>query len=84
MHGFTDYQQVHARRGHLFPCLPKQPGYHKRVKAAAPLIGKATMHLATLCPSWADDLRLPALAAAIWHNWHIGAGNMRSLIAYDH
>ncbi len=28
--------------------------------------------------------RLLALAAAIWHNWHIGAPVKRSLIAYDH
>ncbi|CAN5403967.1 hypothetical protein BH09ACT7_BH09ACT7_04660 [soil metagenome] len=28
--------------------------------------------------------RLLALAAGIWHNWHIGATNKRSLIAYDH
>jgi hypothetical protein len=25
----------YGRLGHLFPYLPKQPGYHKRVKAAA-------------------------------------------------
>lgn len=47
-----------TRLGHLFPYLPKQPGYHKRVKAALPLICKTTLYLATLCPSWADDLRL--------------------------
>ena len=28
--------------------------------------------------------RLLALAAAIWHNWLIGAPHKRSLIAYDH
>lgn len=28
--------------------------------------------------------RLLALAAAIWHNWRIGAPIKRSLIAYDH
>jgi hypothetical protein len=28
--------------------------------------------------------RLLALAAAIWHNWQIGAPVKRSLIAYDH
>lgn len=28
--------------------------------------------------------RLLALAAAIWHNWHIDAPIKRSLIAYDH
>jgi hypothetical protein len=48
----------YARLGHLFPYLPKQPGYHKRVKAAAPLICQTTLYLATLCPSWADNLRL--------------------------
>ena len=47
-----------ARLGHLFPYLPKQPGYHKRVKAAAPLICRTTRYLATLCPSWVDELRL--------------------------
>jgi hypothetical protein len=48
----------YGRLGHLFPYLPKQPGYHKRLKAAAPLICRATLYLATLCPSWADELRL--------------------------
>jgi hypothetical protein len=48
----------HTRLGHLFPYLPMQPGYHKRVKAAAPLICQATFYLATLCPSWGDQLRL--------------------------
>jgi hypothetical protein len=28
--------------------------------------------------------RLLALAAAIWHNWRIGATVKRSLIAHDH
>ena len=51
-------RMCYGRLGHLFPYLPKQPGYHKRVKAAAPLICQATLYLATLCPSWADDLRL--------------------------
>jgi hypothetical protein len=51
-------RMCYGRLGHLFPYLPKQPGYHKRVKAAAPLICQATWYLATQCPSWADDLRL--------------------------
>jgi len=51
-------RMCHGRLGHLFPYLPKQPGYHKRVKAAAPLICKTTLYLATLCPSWRDRLRL--------------------------
>ena len=51
-------RMCYGRLGHLFPYLPKQPGYHKRVKAAAPLICEATLYLATLCPSWQDGLRL--------------------------
>ncbi len=51
-------RMCYGRLGHLFPYLPKQPGYHKRVKAAAPLICQTTLYLATLCPSWADQLRL--------------------------
>jgi Transposase DDE domain len=48
----------YARLGHLFPYLPRQPGYHKRIKAATPLICATMAYLATVCPSWADDLRL--------------------------
>jgi hypothetical protein len=51
-------RMCYGRLGHLFPYLPHQPGYHKRVKAAAPLICKTTVYLAALCPSWADELRL--------------------------
>jgi hypothetical protein len=47
-----------GRLGHLFPYLPKQPGYHKRVRAAAPLICATIEHLARSCPSWTDNLRL--------------------------
>jgi hypothetical protein len=31
----------YAQLGHLFPYLPKQPGDHKRLKAAAPLLAAA-------------------------------------------
>jgi hypothetical protein len=48
----------YGRLGHLFPYLPKQPGYHKRLKHAAPLICQTILYLATLCPSWADEVRL--------------------------
>lgn len=48
----------YGRLGHLFPYLPKQPGYHKRLKAAAPLICKTMLYLASTCPSWEDELRL--------------------------
>jgi hypothetical protein len=51
-------RMCYARLGHLFPYLPNQPGYHKRLKAAAPLICQTMAYLATLCPSWTDDLRL--------------------------
>jgi Transposase DDE domain len=51
-------RMCYGRLGHLFPYLPKQPGYHKRIKAAAPLICTTMMFLATVCPSWSDDLRL--------------------------
>ena len=40
----------------MFPYLPQQPGYHKRLKAAAPLLAQAITVLARQCPSWFDDL----------------------------
>jgi Transposase DDE domain len=49
---------AYGRLGHLFPYLPKQPGYHKRLTAAAPLIMHATQLLATQVPSHIDQLRL--------------------------
>jgi hypothetical protein len=51
-------RMCYARLGHLFPYLPKQPGYHKRLKAAAPLICQTTMYLTGQCPSFAEGLRL--------------------------
>jgi hypothetical protein len=48
----------YSRLGHLFPYLPKQPGYHKRLIAAAPLLQAALTALATQVPSAADQLRL--------------------------
>ena len=49
---------AYCRLGHLFRYLPHQPGYHKRLRAAAPLLAKAISHLARVSPSWCDDLRL--------------------------
>lgn len=49
---------AYGRLGHLFPYLPKQPGYHKRLLAAAPLIMHAARLLATQVPSHTDQLRL--------------------------
>lgn len=40
----------------MFPFLPKQPGYHKRLKAARSLLCQAITTLAAACPSWFDDL----------------------------
>jgi hypothetical protein len=48
----------YGRLGHLFPYLPHQPGYHKRLIAATPLILRAIQMLATQVPSTADQLRL--------------------------
>ena len=50
--------ECYARLGHLFPYLPKQPGYHKRLKAAAPLLAAAIDHLARQSPCWYDPVRL--------------------------
>ena len=41
----------HGRLGHLFPYLPGQPGYHKRLKAAGPLLAAVIDHLARQSPS---------------------------------
>jgi len=46
------------RLGHLFPYLPKQPGYHKRVRRLAPQIVQALELIALDAPSSGDQLRL--------------------------
>ncbi|MGH2804101.1 MAG: IS982 family transposase [Thermoleophilaceae bacterium] len=46
------------RLGHLFPYLPKQPGYNKRLRQLAPTIGRIITHLAVHSPSFCDRLRL--------------------------
>jgi len=48
----------YGRLGHLFPYLPKQPGYHKRLKKAAPLLAAVTGHPARQSPCWYDPVRL--------------------------
>ena len=40
----------------MFPYLPDQSGYHKRLKNGHPLLCKAILTLAACCPSWFDDL----------------------------
>lgn len=46
------------RLGHLFPYLPGQAGYNKRLRAAAHHISLAIRHLAVRSPSWCDGFRL--------------------------
>lgn len=46
------------RLGHLFPYLPKQPGYNKRLRSLAPQIGRCINYLAYISPSFGDSLRL--------------------------
>ncbi len=46
------------RLGHLFPYLPKQPGYNKRLRALAPRIAEVITHLAVTSPAFGDGLRL--------------------------
>jgi hypothetical protein len=46
------------RLGHLFPYLPKQPGYNKRIRALAPQIALVLAVVARSSPSWCDTLRL--------------------------
>lgn len=46
------------RLGHLFPYLPKQPGYNKRVRRLAPKIAQCITQLAAVSPSFGDGLRL--------------------------
>jgi Transposase DDE domain len=58
--GFTSesrwlrYARAHLR--HLFPYLPHQPGYNKRLRAAAGLIASVIRVLAADTSLWADDV----------------------------
>ncbi len=45
-----------AHLGHLFPYLPKQPGYNKRLRAAADLILRVIRALASDTTFWTDDV----------------------------
>jgi Transposase DDE domain len=46
------------RLGHLFPYLPKQPGYNKRLRRLVPEISRAINYLAFCSPGFCDGLRL--------------------------
>ena len=46
------------RLSHLFPYIPKQPGYNKRLRALAPRICQVIEQLARSSPSFCERLRL--------------------------
>jgi hypothetical protein len=58
--GFTSearwIRHAHAHLGHLFPYLPQQPGYNKRLRAARGLIRHCARILAASTSLWADDV----------------------------
>lgn len=60
MLGFTSearwlrYARAHLR--HLFPHLPRQPGYNKRLRKAGELIRRVTRLLAVGTTVWTDDV----------------------------
>jgi hypothetical protein len=49
-------RHCHAHLRHLFPYLPKRPGYNKRLRKAAELLRRATRLLATDTTVWSDDV----------------------------
>jgi hypothetical protein len=58
--GFTSearwLRHARAHLRHLFPYLPKQPGYNKRLRKTAGLIQRITRMLAIDTTLWADDV----------------------------
>jgi hypothetical protein len=58
--GFTSearwLRHARAHLCHLFPYLPQQPGYNKRLRAAAPLIRHCIRVLAAGTSIWTDDV----------------------------
>ena len=51
--------------GHLSAYLSHQPGHHKRLKSAAPLLTPAMDYLAREVPSWHDQARLIDATGAV-------------------
>jgi hypothetical protein len=47
---------AHAHLGQLFPYLPQQPGYNKRLRAAANLLRQVIVVLASDTTFWTDDV----------------------------
>jgi hypothetical protein len=60
--GFTSearwLRHARAHLRHLFPYLPNQPGYNKRLRKAAELVRQVTRELATDTALWTDDVRV--------------------------
>lgn len=60
MLGFTSeakwLRHARAHLRHLFPYLPKQPGYNKRLRKATELLRRVTRVLATDTSVWSDDV----------------------------
>jgi hypothetical protein len=58
--GFTSearwLRHARAQMRHLFPYLPQQPGYNKRLRAAAPMIRHCIRLLAVDTSVWTDDV----------------------------
>lgn len=58
--GFTSearwLRHAHAHLRHLFPYLPQQPGYNKRLRRAASLIRQCIRVLAAGTSAWTDDV----------------------------
>lgn len=58
--GFTSearwLRHARAHLRHLFPYLPKQPGYNKRLRKAAELVRRVTRELAADTALWTDDV----------------------------
>jgi hypothetical protein len=48
------HARAHLR--HLFPSLPQQPGYNKRLRKSAGLLRRVTQFLATSTSVWTDDV----------------------------
>ncbi|MFC9730721.1 IS982 family transposase [Streptomyces roseolus] len=60
MLGFTSeakwLRHARAHPRHLFPYLPRQPGYNKRLRKATELLRRVTRLLATDTSVWSDDV----------------------------
>jgi hypothetical protein len=58
--GFTSearwVRHARAHLGHLFPYLPQQPGYNKRLRAARGLVRHCARALAASTSLWTDDV----------------------------